>query len=56
MAYTYLDVLRKDPVLLAVFEGVTLNSVVRDAGAGRIKFEFGLKFKGGTAKKTGGAK
>ncbi len=56
MAYTYLDILRKDPVLSAVFEGVTLNSVVRDAGAGRIKFELGLKFKGATAKKTGGTK
>jgi hypothetical protein len=56
LAYTYLDVLRKDKDLSGLFETVTLTSVVRDAGVGRIRFEFGLQFKGATAKKSGGAK
>ncbi|MCS6244035.1 MAG: hypothetical protein H2172_09290 [Opitutus sp.] len=56
LVYTYLDVLRKDKVMSGLFDVITLTSVARDAGAGRMKFEFGLKFKGGTAKKGGGGK
>jgi hypothetical protein len=53
LAYTYLDVLRKDKDLSRLFDPITLNSVVLDPGVGRIKFEFGLKFKGGSTKKEG---
>jgi hypothetical protein len=56
LAYTYLDTLRKDKVLLSLFDSITLDSVVRDAGVGRIRFEFGLKFKTVAVKKAGGAK
>jgi hypothetical protein len=56
LAFTYLDVLRKDKVLTELFDSISLTSVARDAGAGRMKFEFGLKFKGGSAKKAGGGK
>ena len=55
LAFTYLDVLRKDKELSGLFDTIALTSVTRDAGAGRIKFEFGLKFKGSSAKKIGGA-
>ena len=54
LAFTYLDVLRKDNVLSGLFDSITLTSVARDTG--RIKFEFGLKFKGVSAKKVGGGK
>ena len=54
--YTYLDVLRKDAVMSGLFDAINLTSVSRDAGAGRMKFEFGLKFKGGAAKKGAGGK
>ncbi len=56
LVFTYLDVLRRDKVLAGAFESITLNSVVRDAGSARMRFEFGLSFKGAVTKKTGGAK
>ncbi len=56
LVYTYLDVLRKDKVMSGLFDAINLTSVARDAGSGRMKFEFGLKFKGVAAKKGGGGK
>jgi len=56
LAYTYLDVLRKDKELSAIFDIITLKSIARDAGAGRIKFEYALNYKGAGAKKVGGGK
>ena len=50
--FTYLDALRKDKELAALFDSIALTSVARDVG--RMKFEFGMKFKGGAAKKGGG--
>lgn len=56
LAYTYLDVLRKDTLLSGLFDTIALTSVARDSGAGRIKIEVTLKFKGGSVKKAGGGK
>jgi len=55
-ASTYLNVLREDKVLAEFIESITLTSIARDAGAGRIKFEFALKYKSNLAKNIGGAK
>jgi hypothetical protein len=56
LAYTYLDVLRKDTVLSRVFDSIALTNVARDGSAGRIRFEVALQFEGGSAKKPGGGK
>ena len=55
LVYTYIDLLRKDEEMSKYFDVISLNSVSRDSGTGRIRFEAGFKFKGGPAK-VGGVK